>query len=407
MSPSARLAPALAVLLVVAAFPTASRGAPAIADATLEIDCRRNTEDCPLITIANDPPSSTRTFTGFADPSMTADPADPSRIWMLHSYLEGQVATGARGGQVGVPVVATHLARSGDGGATWEREAVMWRSSLADDPEGRGPPSYFGSESVSLAATHDEAGTTWYSVRLAYFLEPVTAYRPRFGTGWTMRVAAANATSPAALAQAPEAILGTRMTASVYGVHARLDTLSPEVRACAIWNNPAIAVVDGLLYVMPECLEIVRGDVDDATRRIVVFRTRPDGPPASWQWEYAGVLAGVPLATELGGLWLVSANISRAADGSLLMIVTPVGGAAKVGQGCAGIELASIDPPRVRRDEAGRAVVRARQTAAASSDWHTGACTHDAASSTGLVTVAATTAGSRLRAELRASGLRP
>jgi hypothetical protein len=76
-----------------------------------------------------------------------------------------------------------------------------------------------------------------------------------------------------------------------------------------------------------------------------------------------------------------------------------------VGHGCVMIPLDSLDPPRVRLSN-GRPEVRARLVSQADKRWHTGACTHDARSATGLVTVAASTAKG-LQAELRATALQP
>jgi hypothetical protein len=243
-------------------------------------------------------------------------------------------------------------------------------------------------------------------VRLAYFLTPVTAYLPRYASSWVVRVAAARSASPAALATAPEAVLGTATTATAYGVTARLTDLSPALAGCAFFNNPAIAALDIRLYLVAECMEFDGGAVSAARSRIVVFRTLPQGPAPGWTWEYVGVLAGRAVAQELGAERLVSPEISRASEGSLLFLAAPQSGAALLGQGCVALELASLDPPTIRRGPTGSPVVRASQTATADAGWHTGACSHDAASTSGIVSVAATTAGG-LRAELLSTGLRP
>jgi hypothetical protein len=320
---------------------------------------------------------------------MHHDPAVPGRIWMLYSYLEGRPARGRKGEKVGIPHVTTRLARSDDGGRSWTLDGTVWDSALVPDPEGRGPESYFGSETPNLAATRNADGTTtWFSVRLSYFLEPVTAYAPRFGSSWTMRVAAARGNSPAALGRAEEAILGTGTTDAAYKPHVRLTTLADELRDCGMWNNPAVAVESDFLYVIPECLVLDGKRVSDARSRMVVFRTMPTGAPASWQWKYVGVLADSALARALGGQRVVSPNVSRGADGARLLLLTPQDGG--VGQGCVVLLLDSLDPPRIRRDAGGRPAVLARQTARRVRGWHTGACTYDGASETGLVTVAGT-----------------
>jgi hypothetical protein len=77
--------------------------------------------------------------------------------------------------------------------------------------------------------------------------------------------------------------------------------------------------------------------------------------------------------------------VSLAADGRPIAILTPARGdpAAEVGttgNSCVALELLSIDPPRLARDCAGRAVARAQVAGSG-----LGACTHDARSATAIV----------------------
>lgn len=374
----------------------------------LAVDCSRGTTACAPIGISGDSVAPTPTFSGYADPALRADPAVANVVWMAYSRLAGKLATDAGGVPVGVPVVATHLARSDDGGASWRLEAKLWDSPLVADPEALGPASYFGSETPSLAVKRVGTQTTWYSVRLSYFLAPVSAYSPRYASSWTVRVAAAQAASPAALAAAPEAVLGTATTASAYGVHLRLNSLSPALAGCALWNNPAITWQGDRLHLVTECLEFDGAAPSAARSRIVVFSTDAIGAAASWTWRYAGVLADFATAQAFGGQRLVSADISSGRDGKLQMTAAVHGGSTgDVGLGCQVLELASLDPPALARDGAGRLIVRASQTAIADATWHTGACTYDGASATGLVTVVANRAGGGLQTELRATAMRP
>lgn len=382
---------------------------PALAADVPTVDCSRTAANCSLITIVGDSASPVRTFTGFADPGMVADPTDASkrRLYMAYSRLDGRVAITANGGKAGVPVVATHLARSDDSGATWRHTATLWDSKLTADPEGKGPSSYFGSETPTLAAHRKGLLTTWYSVRLSYFLEPVTAYQPRYATSWVMRIGTAQGLTPAALARAEEVQLGTNTTAAAYGPTVNVNALATELGRCGMWNNPAIAFEAGRLHIITECLEFDGTTVSNERSRIVVLSTVPTGKPTSWAWRYDGVVADRVLAQELGGERLVSPAVMRGRDGTLLFIVTPqVAGRKPFGEGCTVLELDSLSPPRLRLDPAGKAIVRARQTAEADEGWHTGACTYDANAVTGIVTVAATISRG-LQAELRATGLRP
>lgn len=370
-----------------------------------EIDCSPPSRQCPLITIADDAVSSTRSFTGFADPGILADPNSAGRLWLVYSYLEGKPARGADGRPVGVPHVSTHLARSDDGGANWRFERTLWDSALVEDPEGLGPPSYFGSETPSLAVVREGERTTWFSVRLSYFQEPVTAYQPRYATGWTMRVASATGDSPVLLAYAPETVLGVRTTAAGYDPDVDLSTLSASLADCAMWNNPVIAFEAARLFLIAECLVFTGTEIDLDRTRMVVLSTDAIGAPETWLWRYDGVLADRALAQAVGAGRLVSATIVRGADNALLFVATPQI-RADIGQGCVVMELDSLVPPRVRRDPSGAPIVRVRQTSRADLLFRTGACTYHPASVTGLITVAADTR-SGLRSALHATVLQP
>jgi hypothetical protein len=354
---------------------------------------RAASSNCSKLTIAGSVASTTATFTGFADPALHHDPAQPSRVWMLYSHLSGRPATNA-GGTRRWRAACRHPAgakrqRRRELGARGDRLGFA----AGRDPEGLGPPSYFGSETPSLTAVADATGVTWYSVRLAYFLEPATALcaalHDQLGECGSPR------------REPPPG--GTRRRGR-FGAR-YLDPPSPPTRrTCASTpcRRRSRAVPSSTtrrsspgdrVYVVAECLEFDGKAVSDARSRMVVLRTRPVGTPSGWTWEYVGVLADQALAREMGGERLTSATISRAADGALLFMSTP-----RTGPG-------GIPRQRLRRDRAciarparrapwrwwqlGRSA-RGRQqlpTPAGS----TGACTHDPRSASGIVSVAATT----------------
>jgi len=392
-----RVSRALSMLLA-ASLVSVSEGAPVV-------DCKAGGGGCRTIDIVGDAPFPTPTFTGHADPSLIADPVRNNRLWLAYSYLTGKRATGKWGRAVGVPVAETHLAVSEDSGRNWRLHSTLWASGLTPDPEGKSRDSYFGSETPSLAVNVSGGQPEWFSVRLHYFLEPESAYKPRYATGWTMRVARARGDTPAVLASAEDVMLGVKTTSKAYGAHVDLSSLSPELSDCAMWNNPVVTHQGGRLVLVPECL-VFRGQtpVEERTR-MVVFSTDAKGAPRSWTWRYDGIIADHALAVELGGDKLVSPEIQRARDGTLLFIASPQKNKGAFGLGCVVMELESLAPPRLRRDAAGRVVIRARQTSPESASWRTGACTFSAASETGLVTVGAK-AGRGLDTRLLATGLK-
>lgn len=369
------------------------------------VRCDRAGTTCPAITIAGDPPSVTTTWQGYADASVLSDPRGGSRFWLAYTYLEGKLATSAGGQPVGVPHTSTHLAESTDGGQTWSRTAVVWDAPLAADPEGLGPATYAGSETPSIVAAAEGSTTRFYGARLAYLLEPVSAYQPRYASSWTIRVSTATGGTPAVLAGAPEAVLGTATTTTAYGPTVRLTSLSSQLAGCGIWNNPTLALDGGRLFVLTECVEFDGQQVSDARSRVVVFSTVPSGAPASWVWRYDGVLADRATATELGAARLVSANVSRTEQGRWMLMVSLHSGSGMVNQGCTGVELASLASPALVRTN-GALNVLARVTNESDPNWYTGSCGHASGSATGIVAAAAVNSNG-LQTELRATRVRP
>ena len=108
-----------------------------------------------------------------------------------------------------------------------------------------------------------------------------------------------------------------------------------------MWNNPAIAVARGRVYIIPECLVFRGRSIDQLRSRMIVLSAEPSGAPSQWRWRYDGVLADRALAQALGGERLVSAAIMPGRNGELLFIATPQTGRGPFGQGCVAIALES------------------------------------------------------------------
>jgi len=347
------------------------------------VDCSGNA--CASITIAGDGPATTPgRFKGFADPSLAADPTVANRIWFAYSWphIVGGVAPNSS--PVQMAAVSTHLARSDDGGATFTFVSELWPTIPTVDPEGTGQQGLLSSETASLTAIDDGGTVTWYGAHLRYFLEPETGYHPRYATSWTVRIGAA--ASPAALATAPEVVLGVTATSAAYTPDVRLDQLAGlSQQRCAMLNNPTLFAQAGDLYLIVECLAFIGATPDLVHNTIQVFATTPTGPPATWLFRHIGLLADAALAAEYGAELVQQPDVSQARDGSLILLVTPASADASVavgqlGEGCVALELTSINPPRLRRSTEGDPVQLGRITGTG-----TGACTHSAASSTGIL----------------------
>lgn len=358
---------------------------------------------CPAISIAGDAPAGNPgTFRGYADPAIAKDPVAGQRVWLAYSWPHIVLGQAPDGSAVLMAAVSTHLARSDDGGASFAFIGELWPALPTADPEGSGANGISSSETASLVAIASGGTVTWYGAHLRYFLQPQTGYHPKYATSWTVRIGAA--ASPEQLATASEAVLGVSGTAAVYQPNARLDQLAgvPLTR-CAMLNNPTLFATDGTLYLIVECLAFVGTTLDLVNSTTRVFATVPAGPPATWTWRHAGVLADHGLARELGDDTIQQPDVSLAADGRPIAIVTPAHADATVqvgtvGDGCVALELQSIDPPALARDCSGRAVVRARIDGSP-----VGACTHDPRSATGIVATTQAADGWMIRI----SGVRP
>ncbi|HTR52758.1 MAG TPA: hypothetical protein VMJ10_18720 [Kofleriaceae bacterium] len=379
-------------------------GPPQCADAappTSAIDC--TTQSCSPLSITNDPPSTNSgTFAGLLDPSVAHDPAVSGQLWLAYSWAHTVAGTDLQNNPIEMGVIETHLAASSNSGASFGDPAVLWPAVPTLDPEGSGQMGMMNSETPSIATITSGSTTTWYGAHLVYFQQAEQGYNPKYGTSWTIHVAAAS--SPAALGSAAATVLGVSTTAAVYAPNARLDVLAElPITQCSVLNNPTLFTQDGTLYLIVECIAVTGSDgIDAAHSTIQVFATTPSGAPTSWTWRHAGVLADHSLAIQLDADTIQQPDVSLARDGTPILIVSPAtldagpGGAA-VPLGCAVFDIASIDPPMLARDCADRFVMRSELTG---SGW--GLCTHDAAMTGGIITAKAPLSWS-----LATSGLQP
>jgi len=353
--------------------------------------------------IAGDLPATTPgNFRGFADAGISRDPLT-GKFWLAYSWPHIIQGKDPEGKTVYMAAVSTHLANSDDGkNFTFVRE--VWPSVPAVDPEKSGETGIISSETPSIVPMQSGGTITWYSARLRYFLEPRTGYHPKYATSWTVRIGAAS--SPDRLADAEEVTLGVSQTSSAYNPAVQLDKLAGlPVTRCAMLNNPTLFAEDGTLYLIVECLAFRGTTLDVAHSTLQEFYTTPVGDPSSWVWKHAGVLADASLARQLGQDTIQQPDVSLASDGTPILIITPAhedpaNPVGTTGDGCVALELASLNPPELKRDCNGNAVVRARI------NGQYIACTHTPSSATGIIAghVENNNAGPWT---LHASGLRP
>ncbi|GAB4293284.1 MAG: hypothetical protein OHK0021_21790 [Bryobacter sp.] len=358
-----------------------------------EKDCAE--PNCPAITIAGDqeatlPNGEPSPFRGFADATIRRDP-ESGKLWMAYSWPNVRIDKDKRRGLLrrqtaSSPQVDIHLAYSDDQGRNWRLEKTLWSPTPSTAPTGE--EGHMSHEVANLLPVREAGSLVWYGARLDYFLPEDGGFRKR--PPQSFRILIGRASSPSNLTHAPTAALGSMATDPAWGMDINLARLSPETRHCMFWNEPALFHDGKELFLALSCMAF-RGKTPDMERNdLVVFATRTDGPPPSWQWRYAGKLASAREARELGGERLTQIDLAKSRDGRLLAIMTPDTWNAEtddfVHRGCVVVELDSTGQSlRLARAADGRLKVVARITASDAGAAGTAACTYDPASETGII----------------------
>lgn len=384
--------------------------------------------NCPEITIAGDkeatlPNGEPSPFRGFADATIRRDP-ESGRLWMAYSWPNVRIDKDKRRGLLRrqaarSPQVDIHLAYSDDQGRSWRLEKTLWSPTPATAPNGE--EGHMSHEVANLLPVREAGSLVWYGARLDYFLPEDGGFRER--PPQSFRILVGRASSPGDLADAPTAALGSMATEPAWGMDINLARLSPETRHCMLWNEPALFHDGKELFLALSCMAF-RGKTPDMARNdLVVFATRAEGPPSSWQWRYAGKLAGAREARELGGERLTQIDLAESKEGRLLAIMTPDTWDAEtddfIHRGCVAVEVdGSRRSLRLARDASGRLKVMARITASDAGAAGTAACTYEPSSTTGIILGKRTKSGvglghardrtkAHLSAKLHATGIHP
>jgi hypothetical protein len=334
-------------------------------------------------------------FRGFADPSLRKDP-ESRALWLAYSWpklhieksegRKGRLRSRSGGAFDVAPGVDVHLARSEDGGVSWRLVKNLWPSHKDTNASGANEPGYTSYEVPNLLPVVATGRTVWYAARVAYFIPTKGGFKQR--PPGSLRVQILHAPSPPELSTARPITLGAAKTDRAWGVDVDLSSLSQEVRHCMIWNEPALYLERGQLYLALRCLAF-SGRTPDMTRSdLFVFATDITGGAGN-QWRYVGRLGGAREAKELGGDSLTQIDIARGRDGRLLLITSPDAWNASMNEfvhfGCAVIELESINPPQMARTAAGKLKVRAFIQASDQMPLGPGACAYDPDSKTGVI----------------------
>lgn len=377
---------------------------------------------CPSIKIVGDsvstlPSGEVSPFSGLADPSIRRDPVSGD-LWMAYSWPNIRVAGKSekrrlfRRNRSGMPGVDIHLARSQDAGRNWRFYGKLWSAMSATSSDGES--GHMGHEVANLLPVNTPEGTLWYGARLQYFLPDEGGFRDRPVSSFRILVGAAR--TPAGLSDGPVARLGSMKTDDRWGMDVNLASLSPQTRHCMLWNEPALYHDGNELYLALSCMAFRGKSPDMGKNDLVVFATNASGTPSQWRWRFAGKLAGVSEAKELGGERLTQVELAKGRDGKLLAVVTPDTWESGdfIHHGCRVVEVDTTGGTlKLARDGSGHLKVRATILASDAGSAGTAACSYDPSSETGVIITKRIKEGGAvsharlLRATLHRTGIHP
>lgn len=340
-----------------ASVPDTALDACAAPPAPAPVDCAGTA--CAAIEIPGDPIPA-KGFRGYADPSLRKDPAS-DRVWMGYSFVRPVPFDDGMGGTQSTIQVETHLAHSDDAGASWTFDKVLFPNTPA--PANSNITGYFNSETVGLAPA---SATSWYASRLAYLTETFPDDKLVLST---FMVRISHASAPDKFGTSQEQVIGlTSSLPASFGAATDLNTLSGL--QCQYWNDPGLFYRNGTLYLTAECVGL---------GTIHVFAATAADDVSKLVWTDRGALTTPADAAALGDVELDQADLEEAADGTLLLTVTPShlvpGETLASHAGCRTLVVDSLDTPAVHR-ECGAPAVRASVTASDLSS--TGSCGYDA-----------------------------
>jgi hypothetical protein len=339
-------------------------------------------------------------FSGFADPTIRKD-LSAGTVWLgyswPHAWNPGANSTDA---------VDLYLTSSSDNGVTWGTSTALWTSSLTTDPS-NGNAAYTSNEILNILPGQltGQSGETWFSIHLTYYVDVHTSIVDALVR--TSAMVLTWATTPTGLATAPASqtfSFTANGAASQIPTNMNLTTLDPSLANCQQWAEPALLMKNGNLYMAVMCkYGISTASMQPAKNFYGVFETTPNltEPPANWNWQYNGVLAGPAQAALLEGhQFLYELDLTTRADGAIVATVSPAddinngnGTATQYVYGCRELLAQGLDKGNIGlvTDSNGQLEVLASITASdvspANNDTAAGACTYDPQTSNGVIFV--------------------
>jgi hypothetical protein len=374
----------------------------------LTVNCIPGSPGCSEMQVQGDsyyilPNNTPSPFSGYADPTIRKDPAS-NTFWLAYSWPNYHFFNGNE-----VPGVDIHLAKSTDGGNSFSFVTNLWPSTSATNPV-NGDAGYLDHEVANLLPVVENNITTWYGVRLDYFIPNAGGYEARPSTSFQIRVYKAG--SPEGLNAATSyTSLGTYFTAPGWNTE-NLSSLNAELTNVGFWNEPSLYYEDGKLYlVLVAFVYDSNGIPVISQNNVYVFSTIPTGDPVDWNWGYNGKLSGAPEAGELGAQVLTQVDIVKGVDGKLLMVASLSDWNSALNdfthKGCKVIEIKSLLTPALERDGNGKLKVRAVITTSDANALGSGASSYDPGADCGILFTRRNKTSSELTVRIWKTGIKP
>ena len=317
---------------------------------------------------------------GVFDPSLAS--TGDGAVYMAFSAVDPP----AYGGRSAERVVATYLARSGDGGGRWSVIGGVVNPAV---PVTLGPAAGGGMatwHSEVPALLHDPFAPPAQRWKLLWHHYLVAGERRLFEHGWIGFRAAA---VPEALAAAPEVKLfgalgydgvndvrnGPTRSPVAGAPRVPLHQRAPTLARCAAFTEPAMAATPSAVLLAMNCAEFIAGRV---APKIVLLRCdRPCRMARPASWRYVGTLLDTDDADAFGANSFSAADFH--VDGAVHhLIVSPTSDRPfpDAYNGCIAFRFTDVERGRLLRDGADRPLPM--QRVAGMPNTFNGACAADA-----------------------------
>ena len=339
-------------------------------------------DSCPELIVQGDPHArlngAPNPYRGYGDPSLEYDP-DSGTLWLTYSWLSLLIDDQTPEPSVGLGV-RTHLARSDDGGRSFQYVRM-----LNDAPELTHPDSGQAGWQINEVSTLvRQPDDLWQVLWLRYFkprtANPLEALAERTDFHYVRSIAAA----PERLGDVAEPWAQGWATSPSFKVRHDLTNI-PELLDCAALTEPALFNDGEDTYLATGCVVVDdRGRRLESQERLALLRVEGEG------YAYIGVLVNASDARNLGADRLEQADLATSRTGDILLLLTPINsGEDPEHQGCVVFEVEDLARAEIARDRDGMAIPRAILTAEGNG-LGPGLCTYDPNSETGVLMVVPT-----------------